>query len=113
MKRLSHVFLHCFDLARQLAFYRDVLALPVAFEEPGVCAFLDLGGPRLALYPGREATRNPTFLVLDLADEAALVAEHARLKSHAPSTIRAVPYGRAFDLLDPEGNSVELHIATR
>lgn len=116
--RLSHVFLDCFDLAAQRGFYTELLGLAICFEEPGSCAFLDAGGVRLALYPGRsaDAASSNLLLVLDVADEAELAAEHARL-THAmtahglapPDALHDVPFGRAFEFQDPEGNRLELH----
>jgi len=114
--RLSHVFLLARDLDRLVSFYRDTLGLPVVFEEPGACAFLDLGGPRLALYPGRSGTPHPDdppadwFLVLDVADVVA-TAEELRDRGVEVEPVRAVPFGRAADLVDPEGNRIELHQA--
>ncbi len=112
--RLSHVFLLARDLEALASFYRDTLGLAVVYEEPGACCFLDLGGPRLALYPGRSGRAHPAdppadwFLVLDVEDVERTAAD-LRERGVEVEPVRAVPFGRAADLTDPEGNRIELH----
>lgn len=90
-------------------FYANTIGLKVAHQEPGTFAFFEIGPARLAIYPGR--TRDQAaemFMVLDVPDiqasAAKLVAQDA-----GPTPIKAVPFGRAFKVTDPEGNQVEFH----
>jgi len=107
--RLSHVFLLVFDLDVMVRFYRDTLGFDVAFEAPGECAFFQLGGARVALYPGRtRAEPADMWLVVDCEDLDATVAKLAANGAQC-EPIRPVPFGRAADLHDPEGNRLELH----
>ncbi|MFM2078964.1 MAG: hypothetical protein RJA49_2854 [Actinomycetota bacterium] len=65
---LHQVAQHVEDMDRAVAFYRDVLGLPLVarFDPPGL-AFFDLGSTRLLL----EAGAPPALLYLGVADVAA------------------------------------------
>lgn len=54
MTRLGHVILYVDDLARSVAFYRDVVGLPHRFTDAGYAEF-GTGATRLALYERRRA----------------------------------------------------------
>ncbi len=80
--RLSYLFVDVHDLDAMLAFYRDTLGLPVVFEDPGACAFLELGGgPKLALYTGRNTGSGATAHFLVVIDVDDLRASAAALGS--------------------------------
>jgi len=57
ISRLHQVALHADDLDRAVAFYRDVVGLPLVarFDPPGL-AFFDLGNARLLLEGGAPAS---------------------------------------------------------
>jgi methylmalonyl-CoA/ethylmalonyl-CoA epimerase len=64
---IRQVAQHCDDLARAVAFYRDVVGLPLlaTFSPPGL-AFFDLGGVRLLVEVGAP----PALLYLHVDDIA-------------------------------------------
>jgi len=111
--RLSHVFLLAWDFGALVDFYHRTLGLDLLHHAEGEFAFLDLGGPRLAIYPGRgdaDAADPHWFLVLDVDDVEAAAAD-LRERGVEVEPVRVVPFGRAADLTDPEGNRLELHQA--
>jgi len=48
-RRVDYVMVNVSDMGRSVAFYRDVLGLPLKFESPGWSEF-DTGGTTLALH---------------------------------------------------------------
>lgn len=72
VNRLHQVAQHVEDLDRAIAFYRDVVGLPLIgrFDPPGL-AFFDLGTSRLLL----EAAAPPTLLYLGVDDVAAMTEQ--------------------------------------
>jgi catechol 2,3-dioxygenase-like lactoylglutathione lyase family enzyme len=70
--RLHQVALKANDIEASVAFYRDLLALPLIarFERPGL-AFFDLDGTRLML----SSTASEGTLYFAVADLAAIVAD--------------------------------------
>jgi predicted enzyme related to lactoylglutathione lyase len=110
--RLSYLFVDVHDLEVMLVFYRDVLGLPVVFEGPGACAFLELGGgPQLALYTGRKTGASAAAHFLFAIDVTDVEASGATLRERGVDVgaIRGVPGGRALIFTDPEGNRLEIH----
>jgi predicted enzyme related to lactoylglutathione lyase len=110
---LSYLFILVSDLAGMVRFYRDVLGLRLAYFAEGEFAFFQTGGqgPQLALYPGRlaEVTETPHwFIVLDVPALEPVI-ELLRSQGVSVGEIEAVPYGRAVQFSDPEGNRFELH----
>ena len=99
------------NFGQTVAFYREVLALPVLQESEGYC-FLRAGGLNLAIHPVAEETVfAPTGhgLYLDLlVDDLAEV--RARLEEASVPFLREwVDQGTAFlAVADPEGNRLEL-----
>lgn len=111
--RMSAVFILTRDLEAMTAFYRDVLGLRLAYGEAGQFSFFETspGGVQIALYPGRraEAPAEPYwFTVLDVTD-IERVAASLRASGVAVSAIEDVPFGRAAQFADPEGNRIEIH----
>lgn len=111
--RMSYLFILVHRFPDMLTFYRDRLGLRTVYLEEGACAFLELpnGGPKIALYAGRDRlddADNHWFIALDVRGIDSVVAELlGRGVSVGP--IEDVPYGRAAKLSDPEGNVIELH----
>ncbi|MBX3466000.1 MAG: VOC family protein [Planctomycetes bacterium] len=109
--RLSYLFLTVRDLGAMLAFYRDALGLEVEFQDEGRCAFLRLGGARVALYAGGAdgpAAAPHWFVSLDV-EGIEEVAAALRARGVALGPVETVPYGRAAPFRDPEGNAFQLH----
>jgi len=114
---LIQVFLPCADLARSVAFYRDVLGLPFLFETNGM-AFFQLGASRLMLGQLREgqSLRGEGLsggVYLDAPDLPALAAalEARGVTFRGPA--QALQKTEAGELmlrsfLDPDGNLVAL-----
>src|SRR5438270_4894639 len=55
LSRIGQIAMTVRDLPTAVAFYRDVLGLPVLFEAPPNLAFFDCGGVRLMLSPPEAA----------------------------------------------------------
>ena len=53
-RKVDYAMVNVSDMGRSVAFYRDVLGLPLRFESPGWTEF-DTGGTTLALHPGGPA----------------------------------------------------------
>ncbi len=119
---IAHVCYHVSDLDRAIAFYRDLLGLPLAFE------FLDGHGQRFGVYlhagertfielferPAQTGGSHPSYahLCLEVADlDAAVAALGERGCAVGPATLGADGTGQAW-LKDPDGNPIELHCYT-
>ncbi len=110
---LAQVHISVRDLERQVAFYRDVLGLPVVIDA-GAMVFLDCGGTRLYLaVPESEEFRSNPLLYFSV-DDIDGVLEVVR---SADGTVRADPHviHRTGDtelwlgfIDDAEGNAVGL-----
>jgi len=116
--RVDYVILYVRDLAKSIAFYRDLVALPFRFEEAGYAEFSTLG-TKFALYErdrlpgliGREATvggpgGEVVFVVADVDGEARRLQEAGVTVLSGPVDR---PWGhRTLHILDPDGHVVEL-----
>ena len=100
------------NFGQTVAFYRDVLALPVLQETESYC-FLRAGGVNIAIHPVvGESVFAPTGhgLYLDLlVDDLAEV--RARLSEESVVILREwVDHGTAFlAIADPSGNLLEIY----
>jgi lactoylglutathione lyase len=119
--RLGYAILFVTDLDRSVAFYRDLIGLPLRFQAEEYAEF-ETEGVKFALFPrtalptliGREAPPGPIPWpqgeVAFLCDD--VDAEHERLRSAGvdvlmPPTDR--PWGeRTLHIADPDANVVEL-----
>lgn len=117
--RLGHVTLQVADLARSLAYYRDVLGLRVAEQGPGAATLTAHGGseplvvlrekPGAAPVPRRGRLGLYHFAVL-LPDRGALgrfVAHLARIGERAGASNHFV--SEALYLQDPDGLGIEVY----
>ena len=127
LTRLTHLSLSVTDLDRSLAFYRDVLGLPV-FVPPfegevfdGREALLLVGGMALNLQAHRRTSGDAfdpsrtglDHLAFSVATQAELEAwaQHLSDQGVAHSGIKPVPgYGVMIELRDPDGIQLELHL---
>jgi predicted enzyme related to lactoylglutathione lyase len=111
---ISYLFILVSDFQRMVTFYRDVLGFELFHLEPDHCAFLAFRKsrkPAIALYAGRQSNLKTVanwFLVIDVQD---IDATAAQLRSAGINTgeVKNVPYGRAVQFTDPEGNLLEAH----
>lgn len=118
MVALRQVMVPVDDLDRAVAFYRDVLRLPLLgrFDPPGL-AFFDLAGVRLLLENGATPSAGALYLAVDDVD-----AEVERLREHG-ATVVGEPHVIHTDdgtfgqpgtqewmafVLDSEGNTIGL-----
>lgn len=95
-----------------LAFYRDIIGLPVWFEKPGL-ACLRFGDGYLMIEHGGVArdrrksnAENPTMLRFNVADVRASADKLAE-KGVAVS-VRDFDWGTVGTFIDPDGNACEL-----
>jgi catechol 2,3-dioxygenase-like lactoylglutathione lyase family enzyme len=100
----GRVLLHPVDMARSLAFYRDVLGLAVAREFPGGTVFF-LGGGFLELSGAADTPAGPAVaLWLQVRDLAAAGRE---LAGHVVREPRLEPWGlREMWIADPDGTRI-------
>ncbi len=109
--RIGQIAMNVRDLRGAIAFYRDVLGLPLLFEAPPRLAFFDCAGQRLMLGEPEdgEAPRGNSVLYFSVPD---VHAAHATLAARgvtfvdAPHLIARLPdreIWMAF-LRDPEEN---------
>ncbi len=109
----ARVLLRPTDMARSLAFYRDVLGLAVAREFPGGTVFF-LGGGFLEL--SGSAPRQPAAQPGSAGEAIALWlqvrdldAAHAELAAHVQREPRREPWGlHEMWITDPDGTRIVL-----
>jgi methylmalonyl-CoA/ethylmalonyl-CoA epimerase len=103
------------DLARGIAFYRDVVGLPLLFEAPNA-GFFDCGGVRLmvGLLPGtRDANRNSTIVYFEIAEietTAGILKERGVIFESEPHLVARMMDHELWMALfrDPDGNPLAL-----
>jgi predicted enzyme related to lactoylglutathione lyase len=103
------------DFERGLAYYRDVLGLPLLFSAPPQMAFFLCGAVRLLVGvppPGKDAARSATiyFRVSDITDvHTTLTGQGVRFQS-APHIVHRTPTAELWlaEFTDPDGNQLAL-----
>lgn len=117
--RLGHVTLQVADLARSLAYYRDVLGLRVAEQAPGTATLTAHGDdaplvvlrekPGAAPVPrrGRLGLYHFAILLPDRAALGRLIAHLARIGERAGASDHFV--SEALYLQDPDGLGIEIY----
>ncbi len=119
--RLGHVGIHCKDLAKQKAFYHDVLGLEVTNEDDKMGMVFLSARPKeedheLLLCAGREV--NDVLLLQQMSwrcDELSdVIGFYDRLKKHGVQFDMIVSHGNAIGMYfrDPEENRLEIYWAT-
>src|SRR5713226_4296183 len=106
--RLGHVGIHCKDLAKQKAFYGDVLGLQVTNEDPR------MGMVFLSARPEEEDVlllQQMSWRCNGLTD---VIGFYERLKKHGVKFDMIVSHGNAVGMYfrDPEENRLEIYWAT-
>ena len=115
LDRIGQLRINVHDIARAVAFYRDVLGMTLLFEVPEQgLAFFDCGGVRLFLAasePGPTAETGIIYYDVDSVDAAfeALKAKGVEV-IHEPQTVYTTDTveGRMAFLRDSEGNTFAL-----
>jgi predicted enzyme related to lactoylglutathione lyase len=109
LKDLNTLIVYVQEMPRSVAFYRDVLGLPLEMESPGWSQF-DLGhgialGLHRALNEGREPAPGwvPSFTVDDVRS-----AKERVVSSGATLTqdFHDIPGGVVIEFTDPDGNPI-------
>jgi methylmalonyl-CoA/ethylmalonyl-CoA epimerase len=109
IERVGQIAVHVQDIERAVAFYRDVLELPLLFRAPPGLAFFDCGGVRLML-SAPEGTSGGSSIVYYVVSD--IDAAHDRLRARgaafeqAPHLIARMPDHDLWMgfLRDSEGN---------
>ena len=119
--RLGHVGIHCKDLAKQKAFYRDVLGLQITNEDADrgmvfLSARPEEEDHELLLCGGREVDdvlllQQMSWRCNELAD---VIGFYDRLREHGVTFDIVVSHGNAVGVYfrDPEENRLEIYWAT-
>jgi len=115
IQRIGQLAIRAQDLDRAVAFYRDVLGLPLLFQAPPGLAFFDCGGVRLMLSrPEGPEQDHPASIVYyqvdDLAATWAALMERGAQAISEPHLIAKMPdhdLWMAF-IADSEGNTLGL-----
>jgi catechol 2,3-dioxygenase-like lactoylglutathione lyase family enzyme len=113
LKSVGQILVPVSDVDRSVAFYQDVLGLPVLMRFPGV-AFMDAGAVRLYLatvpqadYQGRATIY---FWVDDVTGAQSRLVERGAVDRERPSLVWEAPdydFWLAF-VADPDGNNIGL-----
>lgn len=94
---------------RAVAFYRDVVGLPLKFQDGAEWAQFDAGGANFALASTAEAAAGAlgatVILEVDELDSARVTLEGAGIEILES---REVSHGRSLAFRDPDGNLVQL-----
>ena len=119
---VTQVMIPVDDFGRGIAFYRDMLGIPLLFTAPPMMAFFKSGAVRLligALPPGQKAQRG-SAVYFQLAD---IHAVHSTLKANGvefraePHIVNRTPKSELWlaEFTDPDGNPLALmsHVAIK
>ena len=116
--RIGQIALTVTDLAKAVAFYRDVLGLHFLFEAPPNLAFFDCGGVRLMLTPperegsaaGQRFNSILYFQVTDIQQSAAALEARGVRFEQAPHRVAQLPHADLWmgGFRDMDGNLLEI-----
>ena len=113
-RKLVQVALTCRDLDRARTFYRDMLGLPLLFED-GHMLFFDMGGQRLmvGLSEKPEQPIGGTYIYFDAPDVGALASKLRAKGVELIGAIETLQQTPTHDLKlqffrDPDGNQIGL-----
>ena len=114
LSRLHQIALPVHDTDRAVAFYRDVLGVPLLFTAPPGLAFFDCGGVRLMLSPpspGEERPGSTLYFAVDDIHEMHRTLEGRGVTFiSAPAKIATLPDREVWlaAFKDPDGNTLAL-----
>jgi len=115
LDRIGQIRINVHDIARAVAFYRDVLGMTLLFEVPEQgLAFFDCGGVRLYLGAGESTEGTSTaaiyYSVDGLDDAYRRLLERGVEFQFAPTTVYRLEQveGRMAFFTDSEGNTLAL-----
>jgi len=112
ISRLEVVYLYVSDMERSLAFYRDLLGVPLEADanDPN-WAEARLDGVRFALHlarPGAEPETRNTVRFDFRVDDIDAEMERLRAAGVECGAVMREPWGSLCELSDPDGYTVEL-----
>ena len=116
--RISTIWLYVRDLDASVAFYRDVLGLPLVRDEhdPHWAQAHLPGGLRFALHRAHEAAepQTPGTVTIDFAvEDIELAARRLRETGARVEEITREEWGSAVTSYDPDGYRISLYQAPR
>lgn len=92
IQKLGQVALSTGDLEASIAFYRDVLGVPILFTAPPSLAFFMIGETRLMLSGGEEPQPNSAiYLQVPNVDDAWAELDGRRERHTAPHLVAKLP----------------------
>ncbi len=113
LKRLNFVMLHVPDVEEATAFYTDKLGLGIDARQPEFVQFSQQGGGAVFAIGKAQTTPQPTetelyelWWYVDNADEAHRELASRGVEIAGPPADQ--PFGRAFSIKDPAGNTLYL-----
>ena len=109
VSRLNVVYLYVRELERSLAFYRDLLGIPLAGD--ATWAEAQLGSTRFALHLAHEGVGEFGSGTVHLDFEVASVdkaVERLRAAGVDPCETRRDQWGAAAEIVDPDGYRIAL-----
>ena len=113
--RVAQLMLPVSDFESGVAFYRDVLGLPLLFSAPPQMAFFQCGDVRLlvgVMPPGEPAQRGSAiyFRVADIHDVHATLAARGVAFRAQPHAVHRTPASELWlaEFCDPDGNQLAL-----
>jgi lactoylglutathione lyase len=109
VSRLAVLYLYVRDMERSLAFYRDLLGLPLEGDEHWVEA--QLGGTRFALHLAHEgvpALSSGTVNIDFEVDDVDAAAERLRAQGVEVRETMRDEWGAAVEVVDPDGYTIAL-----
>jgi lactoylglutathione lyase len=110
VSRISVVFLYVRDLERSLAFYRDVLGIPLQAEEGG-WAEAQLGEVRFALHVAHEGIGELSSGTIHLdfeVKDADAATERVQAAGLEVVEVMREDWGTAVTVVDPDGYRIQL-----
>ncbi|MFQ5951384.1 MAG: VOC family protein [Candidatus Geothermarchaeales archaeon] len=105
---LAAVWLYCGDVERSVAFYRDVLGLPL-LDQHGGTAHFDGGGIRLSLHPTEDGDVPPrgSFFVFVIETDIDEVYDELKQRGVVfEGPLKNEEFGRATSFRDPDGHQL-------
>jgi methylmalonyl-CoA/ethylmalonyl-CoA epimerase len=114
LQRVHQISLRAHNTPRAIAFYRDVLGLPLLFEAPPQLAFFDCGGVRLMLAPPEPQFDHQGSIVYfgveDISRAHRTLAAAGVAFRTEPHLIAELPDREVWlaDFVDSEGNVLAL-----
>ncbi len=114
LSRIHQIAVRVHDLDRAVAFYRDVLGLPLLFTAPPGLAFFECGGVRLMLSPPSPGHDHPGALLYfgvdDIAATHGALAARGVTFSAPPARIATLATREVWlaAFADSEGNPLAL-----